>query len=302
MIRFARDIRLIPVALIAMICLFALKVSGLVFDGGYTLGERLQNRYKTGLTATTADAVPDYPKIVVAGRQTAAGTSDPKEPGSKESWAEAMFNFNGSASHPNDDASRDITGSIDKGEEPAGPPPTVSQKAPAPAKITAGSTSIVIEPGRNLPPGEMAVLKRLKERREELDARSRDMDMRANMLKAAERRVEAKLAELKATEARIKDTLGTRDRQEAQQFKSIVAMYENMKSKDAARIFDRLDMKVLVSVSTEINPRKMAEILAQMTPEAAERLTVELADRASGKKNRPAAKQLPKIEGKPTPP
>ena len=61
-------------------------------------------------------------------------------------------------------------------------------------------------------------------------------------------------------------------------------------------------MKVLVSVSTEINPRKMAEILAEMTPEAAERLTVELADRASGKKNRPAAKQLPKIEGKPTPP
>ncbi len=42
MIRFARDFRLIPIVLLATICLFALKVSGLVFDGGYTLAERLQ--------------------------------------------------------------------------------------------------------------------------------------------------------------------------------------------------------------------------------------------------------------------
>ena len=57
-------------------------------------------------------------------------------------------------------------------------------------------------------------------------------------------------------------------------------MYENMKSKDAARIFERLDMRILVEVATKINPRKMSEILAQMAPESAERLTVELARRA----------------------
>jgi flagellar motility protein MotE (MotC chaperone) len=299
MIRFARDIRLIPVALIAMTCLFVLKVSGLVLDGGYTLGERLQNRYKTGLTATTADSVPDYPKIVLGDEKGSPDQPVANKADSKPSWAEAMFNFNGDASRLDDNTSRDITGSIDKGDAPAGPPPSVSKKPPAPAKIKAGNTSIVIEPGRNPPPGEIAVLKRLKERREELDARSRDMDMRENLLKAAEKRVEAKLAELKATEARIKATLGTRTKQEADRFKSIVTMYENMKSKDAARIFDHLDMKVLVSVSTEINPRKMAEIMAQMTPEAAERLTVELADRASGKKSQPAVNHLPKIQGKP---
>ncbi len=63
-------------------------------------------------------------------------------------------------------------------------------------------------------------------------------------------------------------------------------MYENMKSKDAARILDRLDMKILVDVATQINPRKMSEILAQMTPEAAERLTVELARRADARSRR----------------
>ena len=76
-------------------------------------------------------------------------------------------------------------------------------------------------------------------------------------------------------------------------------MYENMKPKDAARIFDRLDMKSLWKSRPQINPRKMSEILAQMSPETAERLTVELANRASAK---PKAQpdQLPKIEGKPS--
>ena len=76
-------------------------------------------------------------------------------------------------------------------------------------------------------------------------------------------------------------------------------MYENMKPKDAARIFDRLDMKILVEVSTQMNPRKMSEVLAQMSPDAAQRLTVELANRASGQKSQ-SPDQLPKIEGKPS--
>jgi flagellar motility protein MotE (MotC chaperone) len=74
-------------------------------------------------------------------------------------------------------------------------------------------------------------------------------------------------------------------------------MYENMKAKDAARIFDRLDMRVLVEVANKINPRRMADILSQMSAEAAERLTIELASRA---KDKPAA-ELPKISGRPTP-
>ena len=87
MIRFARDFRLIPVVLLATICLFALKVSGLVFDGGYTLAERLQGLDKNGMHVTTAENVPDYPKIVFADnespppvsaapRQTALGAGD----------------------------------------------------------------------------------------------------------------------------------------------------------------------------------------------------------------------------------
>jgi len=53
---------------------------------------------------------------------------------------------------------------------------------------------------------------------------------------------------------------------------------------------------VLVEVATQLNPRRMSDIMAQMAPEAAERLTIELASRA---KDKGPTSDLPKIEGRP---
>jgi flagellar motility protein MotE (MotC chaperone) len=51
-------------------------------------------------------------------------------------------------------------------------------------------------------------------------------------------------------------------------------------------------------VATQINPRRMSDILAQMAPEAAERLTVELATRSNQSEKPPPLSDLPKIEGR----
>ncbi len=72
-----------------------------------------------------------------------------------------------------------------------------------------------------------------------------------------------------------------------------------MKPKEAARIFDRLDMRILAEVATTLKSRTMSEILAQMSPEAAEKLTVELANRANAQPKAQNAGELPKIDGKP---
>ena len=77
----------------------------------------------------------------------------------------------------------------------------VSSKPPKPPTIAAGGTSITITPGRIASAGERALMESLKGRRQELDERSRELDMRENLLKAAEKRVEAKIAELKTMEA-----------------------------------------------------------------------------------------------------
>jgi flagellar motility protein MotE (MotC chaperone) len=284
MMKWARDFRLIPLVLLATICLFALKVSGLVFDGGYTLGERLENRYKNDLTVTTADSIPKVTPIIVEGQL----------PTPKQSWAQEMFNYRDSGS----DSGRDITGSVGKSEESAPGPAKVANKPTEPPKDP-GGTMVLPDPGRLAPAGERAILERLTERRTEMDARARDIEMRENLLKAAEKRVEARVAELKALEGQVTSAADARDKAELDRFKNIVAMYENMKPKDAARIFDRLDLKILVNVSTQMNPRKMSEVLAQMSPDAAERLTVELASQATGSKNNPKD-GLPKIDGRPS--
>jgi hypothetical protein len=65
-------------------------------------------------------------------------------------------------------------------------------------------------------------------------------------------------------------------------------------------VFDRLEMSVLFEIASQIAPRKMSDILGLMAPEAAERLTVEMARRAGSDKSA-AVVELPKIEGKVTP-
>jgi flagellar motility protein MotE (MotC chaperone) len=289
MTRFARDVRLIPIVLFATISLLALKVSGLVFDGGYTLAERLQARYRGDLQITSRESVPDQPKIVLTEKYAKPGTAGPRQP-----WAQEMFGFKGGNA-------TDVTGSVGASEEkPSDPALKVSDKPPDPTKLEVAGAAIPLEPGRIASPGERAVLERLQTRRQELDTRNRELEMRENLLKVAEKRLEAKVSELRNTESRVNTAMGTRDKVEAERFKSIITMYENMKSKDAARIFDRLDMKILVDVSTQMNPRKMSEILGQMSPDTAERLTVELANRASAQPKTQSPNQLPKIEGKPT--
>lgn len=287
MIRFARDFRLIPIVLLATICLFALKVSGIVFDGGYTLAERMQGLDKSEMRVTTAESVPAYPKIIVADKNTRPDAA------AKLPWAQQMFNYS-------DTDKGDVTGSVGGGEKPAGSPLKTSEKAPGPPKLEVAGDSYPLQPGKINSPGERAILGRLEERRKQLEERNRELDMRESLIRAAEKRLEAKVNELKDVEARIKAATGIRDKTEADRFKGIITMYENMKAKDAARIFDRLDLKVLVEVSTAMKPRSMSEILAQMSPDSAERLTVELAKRASGAPKMQNANELPKIEGRPT--
>ena len=148
---------------------------------------------------------------------------------------------------------------------------------------------------------EIVLLQSLSQRREELEQRAREIDEREVLLKAAEQRIDQRIGELERLQASIEALLVKHDEQGEAQLQSLVRIYESMKPKDAARIFDRLDINILVTVSSQINPRKMSEILGQMSPEAAERLTVELANRAKQTDKAKPPAELPKIVGKPNP-
>lgn len=248
-----RDIRVLPVVLIAIAGLAVLKIAGLVIAGGYVF-----------------DYQPDS---------------------TKQSWAKESFNF------PSGN-SVDVTGSVH--EKPKEEKKEEAVK-PAAATETPKPDGTVVYPEQTQPvsPSERAILERLQSRRQELEARAREIDIRESLLKAAEKRIKSRTEELKAVESRITTATQQKTETDAARFKGIITMYESMKPKDAAKVFDRLEMPVLIEIATQIAPRKMSDILGLMQTEAAERLTVEMARRAGSDKSASAsAADLPKIEGK----
>ncbi|GJD55695.1 MotE family protein [Methylobacterium dankookense] len=152
-------------------------------------------------------------------------------------------------------------------------------------------------------PTERALLEKLSARRDALRQKSDELELRERVLGEAERKLESGVGDLRKAEEKVE---GTPQKEDAakQGLKNIVTMYETMKPKDAARVFDRLGHEVLVPIVLAMNPRKMAEVLAVMQPEAAERLTIALANRARGVQPQQAQaaaglppNELPAIDG-----
>lgn len=134
---------------------------------------------------------------------------------------------------------------------------------------------------------EIQLLQRLAERREELDQRERDMEVREKLLVATENGIDKKISSLKSIEAQIRALIEVHDEQEQLQIENLVKTYSAMKPKDAAGIFNTLDMDILIAIIEKMTPKKAAEVLSKMTTSNANQITVELATR----------KKLPNIEG-----
>jgi flagellar motility protein MotE (MotC chaperone) len=126
---------------------------------------------------------------------------------------------------------------------------------------------------------EIELLQQLAERREKLEQRAETLDRRESLVKAAEKRLTQKVGEMERLRSEIEALLVKYDEQETQQLTRLVNIYEKMKPKDAARIFEDLDQDVLLKVVERMNERKTAPILAEMRPDKAQQLTIELAER-----------------------
>ena len=158
------------------------------------------------------------------------------------------------------------------GSETAAAPPT-----------TEGGVSVQDDPGKLitddptlLSPAEIEILLRLAERRDELAKRQRELDAREGLLRAAEIRIERKVAELESLKGVIEARIQVFDKQQEEKLGSLVKIYESMKPKDAARIFEELEMGTLLEVAERMKERKLAPVMAELGPERAREMTVEL--------------------------
>ena len=90
------------------------------------------------------------------------------------------------------------------------------------------------------------------------------MSDRVNQLEALQTKLQALEGELKA--------------RDAANWAGLVKLYEGMRPKDAATIFNSLDKPVLLGILDRMKPAKATPILASMDAEKARQVTSELAD------------------------
>lgn len=148
---------------------------------------------------------------------------------------------------------------------------------------------------------ERAILEGLATRRDELDKRAHDLDLRAKLLEATEQRLNERLNQLQSIESQLGVTGGAGASAASpaasgspggapetpsgspaaaggapamnEQLAALVSLYEGMKPKAAAAVFDKLDNGTLLELAGHMNPRKLSPILAAMDPDKASRIT-----------------------------
>jgi flagellar motility protein MotE (MotC chaperone) len=153
---------------------------------------------------------------------------------------------------------------------------------PDPQTAVAGAPA---GPGRRfaadrLDPSEIEVLQQLAARRTALDRREQELDRHAALLATAEANLTAQLERLERLRAEIAATVAAHDAKEEAKLEGLVKIYETMKPKAAAEIFDRLELPILIRVVERMRAPKSADVLARMDPAKAKQVTTELARRS----------------------
>lgn len=312
-----KSVRLLPVVIFAALALLIFKSVGLMTQGGYVLtGASFAQEASSGhggasggeasagggptmedTSPTLENSSPTLPaakeeaasghvaapadEAAAAEGEPAAASGQSAEAAPAEGEGAAVENAcapataegeaGGDAAEAQPGKPADITGLV--------PVDCVPREDAVPMMVDkATGTLVSVAEAAGAEKSEKAVLESLSARRTELDTRETELAMRLALIEAAEKRVAERQAALETLQTQVAALVDEKKAAEEQQFKALVSMYETMKPKEAALIFNELDPKVLLRVAKAMNPRKMAPIMAKMLPEKAQRLTVGLAD------------------------
>ena len=136
----------------------------------------------------------------------------------------------------------------------------------------------VIGDGSNaISQAERALLEQLRARRAELEAREQTIASRELVLAAAEQRLGQRIEELTQLQQRLESMERARGEREDAGWRGLVRTYENMRPREAAAIFEELELPVVIQILDRMGERKMAPVIGAMRPEKARILTAELA-------------------------
>jgi flagellar motility protein MotE (MotC chaperone) len=158
------------------------------------------------------------------------------------------------------------------------------RKATPPTAPPAPTTPAPVAPAAAAPPepppvsdSEKAILLELRQRRKQLDSREGAVAARESMLTAAEQKISSRVNELQALQHQLETLETVRRQREDAGWQGLVKLYEAMKPRDAAAIFNELAMPTLLQIVDRMNDRRAALVMAAMNPDRARDVTAQLA-------------------------
>jgi flagellar motility protein MotE (MotC chaperone) len=128
-------------------------------------------------------------------------------------------------------------------------------------------------------PDPSGLLAAIREREQELDRRAARMADRARILEVAEAKYEEQTAALKEAERKLAETLAIAETAAESDLDRMVAVYQSMKPKEAARIFETMDVTFAAGFLARMREDAAARILGGMTPERAYAVSAVIAGR-----------------------
>ena len=161
-------------------------------------------------------------------------------------------------------------------------PAQAADPAPPRAPAPAPTPPVQQAPPAVAPPdpqalAERSVLEALRQRRGEIEAREAALGLRETLIAATERRLGQRLEELSALRQRLEALESGRGEREEAAWRGLVRTYETMRPRDAATIFDEMELPVLVQILDRMGERRAAPVIGAMRPERARAITTELA-------------------------
>ena len=121
------------------------------------------------------------------------------------------------------------------------------------------------------------LLRAIDERSRQLDAWASDLAGRARLLEVIEARAREQVAALRAERSALASTLERVDDEAEAEIEHLVGIYENMKPKEAARIFEAMPAEVAAEFVRRMAEKKSALVMGNLNATHAYAITLALA-------------------------
>ncbi len=124
---------------------------------------------------------------------------------------------------------------------------------------------------------EKQLLQQLRKRRKQIESDKDELPAEKMALESIKQHIDNRLDVLENLQNKLKPQFNNNNQNDGKKILKLVKVYESMKPKEAAKIFNDLQIGVLVEMTLSMKESRLAAILSEMKPEKARELTSILA-------------------------